>query len=94
VEDAHGYEDREGDYEDLGGDAVEADAGVVAGEEVGLLADGLALAGGVAVGDAGEMDVGVGVGAGEVEEAVAAATGLVAELAGPSAAALGVALSA
>lgn len=76
----------------LRGYPVETNAGVVAFEEVGFLADGLALPSSVAVGDSAEVNVGVGVGPGEVEDAGAAAADFVAALSGSSALALGVAL--
>jgi len=45
---------------------------------VGLFTEGLALTGCIAVGNAAEVDVGIGIWTNEVKETIAAVTGLVA----------------
>jgi hypothetical protein len=86
------YQGCQSDHENLGCDTVQPDAGVVRVEEMGLLADGLALPGCVAVGDSAQMNVGVGVGSGQVEKTGATTADIFAAFAGSSATTLGVAL--
>jgi hypothetical protein len=56
---------------------VEFDAGMARVEEVGVFAESLALPRCVAVGNSGQVDVGVGVGTDQLEAVVAAAAGCV-----------------
>ena len=82
--DDHRQESGESDHKDLSSDPVEADAGIVAAEEVRLLTDGLALSCSITVGDSAKMNVGVGIGPREIEDADTAATHLVAAFTGPT----------
>jgi len=72
LKDDEGEEGGQSGEQDLPRHAVKPDAGVVACEKVGSLAEGLALPCCVAVGNAAEMDVGIGVGASQLEDEVAA----------------------
>lgn len=75
----------------MSGEAVVFHGGVSADVLTRAVAEDLALSGRVAVRDAGEVDVGVDVGADQVEEAGAAAAAVVAACAHLTAAGLGMA---
>ncbi len=61
----------------MGCQPVEPETGLAAAEMRVVLAEGLALPGSIAVGNAGQVDVGVGISSDQIEDIAAAATDLV-----------------